>query len=328
MHLEPTPVSEGIGRRRGAHVLVIGNEKGGSGKSTLAMHLAVGLMKAGHRVATVDLDCRQLSFTRYSENRRALALKMGIELELAHHFRVERGGHNVIDRNEADEFTAFAAAITTLEHTHDVVVIDTPGSDSYLMRLAHAMADTLVTPLNDSFVDFDVLAQVDVETLAVSAVGHYAGLVHEARRQRNIADGGTTDWVVVRNRVGQFETRNGRNLERGLQALAGQLDFRVAEGLSERVIYRELFLRGLTAFDTLDRALFGVEPNLSHFTARQEVRALIDFLNLPLAARQAEEEGANREAAPQEAARPESGRPEPRPSRPAARAGKSRSARR
>lgn len=261
----------------------VGNEKGGSGKSTVAMHIAVALMKAGHRVATVDLDCRQLSLTRYTENRRALAARMGIALELSHHFTVERGGHNAIDRNEADEFTAFAAAITTLEHTHDVVVIDTPGSDSYLMRVAHAMADTLVTPLNDSFVDFDVLARIDAETFVVSAVGPYAGLVHDARRQRRLADGGTTDWVVVRNRVGQFETRNGRNLERGLQALAAGLGFRVAEGLSERVIYRELFLRGLTAFDTLDRALFGVEPNLSHFAARQEVRALVEFLKLPLA---------------------------------------------
>jgi chromosome partitioning protein len=283
MGLEPAPVSDGIGRRRGAHVVVLGNEKGGSGKSTVAMHIAVALMKAGHRVATVDLDCRQLSLTRYVENRRSLAARMGIALELSHHFTVERGSHNAVDRNEADEFTRFAGAITTLEHTHDVVVIDTPGSDSYLMRLAHAMADTLVTPLNDSFVDFDVLARVDAESFDIAKVGHYAELVREARRQRNLADGGSTDWVVVRNRVGQFGTRNGRSLERGLQALAGELDFRVAEGLSERVIYRELFLRGLTAFDTLDRALFGVEPNLSHFAARQEVRALIDFLNLPLA---------------------------------------------
>lgn len=294
MRLEPAPSSEGVGhredpdreglgRRRGAHVVVLGNEKGGSGKSTVAMHLAVALMKAGHRVATVDLDCRQLSLSRYAENRRALAARMGVALELSHHFTVERGAYNAIDRNEADEFTKFAAAITTLEHTHDVVVIDTPGSDSYLMRLAHAMADTLVTPLNDSFVDFDVLARLDPETFDLEKAGPYAELVQEARRQRRLADGGTTDWVVVRNRVGQFGTRNGRNLERGLQALAGALDFRLADGLSERVIYRELFLRGLTAFDTLDRELFGVEPNLSHFSARQEVRALIDFLQLPLA---------------------------------------------
>ena len=42
-----------------AHVVVLGNEKGGSGKSTTAFHIAVALLKAGQRVATIDLDCRQ-----------------------------------------------------------------------------------------------------------------------------------------------------------------------------------------------------------------------------------------------------------------------------
>ncbi|KAA5601996.1 division plane positioning ATPase MipZ [Blastochloris sulfoviridis] len=282
MRRESVPVTNEPARRRGAHVVVLGNEKGGSGKSTIAMHLAVALMKAGYLVATIDLDCRQKSFTRYVENRRALAVRMGIELELSHHFTVDRATHNEIDRNETDEFASFAAAITTLEHTHDIVVIDTPGSDSYLMRLAHAMADTLITPLNDSFIDFDVLARVDSESGEIFAVSQYAELVCEARRQRRLADGGTTDWIVVRNRVGQFETRNGRNLERCLSLLASTLDFRPANGLSDRVIYRELFARGLTVLDTLDRSLFGIEPNLSHFTARTEVRSLLDVLNLPL----------------------------------------------
>ena len=61
-----------------------------------------------------------------------------------------------------------------LGHTHDFVVIDTPGHDSPLMRLAHSMADILVTPLNDSFVDLDVLGSLDPDTLEVTGTSHYA----------------------------------------------------------------------------------------------------------------------------------------------------------
>jgi chromosome partitioning protein len=150
-----------------AHVVVLGNEKGGSGKSTTAMHVAVALMKAGQKVATIDLDCRQKSFTHYVENRRAWNRRANLDLELPVHFCVSRGERAKIDENEAAEFAGFADAITRIEHTHDFVVIDTPGSDTYLNRLAHSMADTLITPLNDSFLDFDVLGTVDPDRKSV-----------------------------------------------------------------------------------------------------------------------------------------------------------------
>src|SRR5499425_1315291 len=184
-----------------AHVVVLGNEKGGSGKSTTAMHIAVGLLKAGQRVATIDLDSRQKTLTRYVENRRAWARRARIELELPTHYHVQRGEGVRVDENETAEFAGFAEAITAAEHRHDFVVIDTPATDSYLMRLAHSMADTLVTPLNDSFVDFDVLGSIDTSTFAVTGVSHYAEMVRQARRQRRIVDGGSTDWIVVRNRL-------------------------------------------------------------------------------------------------------------------------------
>jgi chromosome partitioning protein len=66
------------GQSGSAHVVVLGNEKGGSGKSTIALHVAVALLKAGQRVATIDLDCRQQSFTYYIENRRAWAGRTGL----------------------------------------------------------------------------------------------------------------------------------------------------------------------------------------------------------------------------------------------------------
>ena len=42
-------MSDGHCSKRGAHVIVVGNEKGGSGKTTVAMHLAVGLLRLGLR---------------------------------------------------------------------------------------------------------------------------------------------------------------------------------------------------------------------------------------------------------------------------------------
>ena len=152
------------GQSGSAHVVVLGNEKGGSGKSTTALHIAVALMKAGQRVATIDLDCRQQSFTRYIGNRRAWARRTGLGLEMPVHYCIRLGETMQIADNENSEFQQFMEAVSAVEHAYDFIVIDTPGSDSYLMRLAHSMADTLVTPINDSFLDFDVLGTVDPAT--------------------------------------------------------------------------------------------------------------------------------------------------------------------
>lgn len=281
-----------VGVPKSAHVIVLGNEKGGSGKSTTAMHICVALLKAGQRVATIDLDSRQKSFTHYIENRQAWAKRAGIELEVPAYFSVARAEGAKVDENEAAEFSRFAEAITAVEHTHDFVVIDTPASDSYLMRLAHSMADTLVTPMNDSFVDFDVLGSVDPKTFEVTGVSHYAEMVRGARRQRRAVDGGHTDWIVVRNRLAQVASRNKRLVGDSLGSLALRLGFRVIDGFAERVVYREFFPRGLTALDNLDEATLGSRPNMSHITARQEVRALLEALRLPI-----DERGKRRAAA-------------------------------
>jgi chromosome partitioning protein len=277
---------------RSAHVIVLGNEKGGSGKSTIAMHVAVALLKAGQRVATIDLDSRQGTFTRYVDNRRDGARRAGAALEIPDHFTIARAEGVRVDENETAEFAGFAAAINAVEHTHDFVVVDTPGNDTYLMRLAHSMADTLVTPLNDSFLDFDVLGTVDPASFEVIGVSHYAKMVRHARRQRRIVDGGLTDWIVVRNRLALLNSRNKKQVGECLHSLGLRLGFRAAEGFSERVVYREFFPHGLTALDELDETRLGTRPNLSHATARQEVRALIDALKLPI-----DERGRRRAAA-------------------------------
>ena len=270
------------GQSGSAHVIVLGNEKGGSVKSTTALHIAVALLKAGQRVATIDLDCRQQSFTRYIANRQAWARRTGLDLELPRHVCIKLGETMQIAENESVEFEQFMEAVSAVERMVDFIVIDTPGSDSYLMRLAHSMADTLVTPLNDSFVDFDVLATLDPTNFSVTGESHYARMVREARRQRRLVDGRLTDWIVVRNRLSQLGSRNKKLVGEGINELSRRMGFRCIDGFAERVVYREFFPRGLTALDNLDETTLGTRPNMSHVTAREEVIALLNALHLPL----------------------------------------------
>jgi chromosome partitioning protein len=265
-----------------AHVVVLGGEKGGSGKSTAAMHLAVALMKAGQRVATIDLDCRQQTFTRYINNRRAWARRTGLDLKIPAHSCVKYGDTMQIADNENFEFRQFMDAVSTVERSFDFIVIDTPGSDSYPMRLAHAMADTLVTPINDSFLDFDVLGTVDAATYAVTGESHYAKMVRDTRRQRRRFDGATTDWIVVRNRLSMDASRNRQLVADGLNQLSFRLGFRSVDGLVEREVYREFFPRGLTALDHLDAAGIDAHPSPDQTAARKEVMSLLRELKLPI----------------------------------------------
>jgi chromosome partitioning protein len=270
------------GQSGSAHVVVLGNEKGGSGKSTAALHVAVALLKAGQRVATIDLDCRQQSFTRYVNNRRAWAQRTGLDLEVPFHVCIKLGETMQIADNECSEFEQFMAAVSAVERTFDFIVIDTPGSDSYLMRLAHAMADTLVTPINDSFLDFDVLGTVDAVNYSVTGESHYAVMVRDARRTRRQLDGATTDWIVVRNRLSMLGSRNKQLVANGLNELSLRLGFRAIDGFAERVVYREFFPRGLTALDDLNEETLGTRPSMGHVTAREEVMELLRQLKLPL----------------------------------------------
>jgi chromosome partitioning protein len=244
------------------------------------MHVIVALLKDGARVASIDTDGRQRSLTRYIENRAYWKQRTGVDLELPTHFTVPTAQGERVSDIEGREFRAFAEAISRSEFGYDYVVVDTAGNNTYLMRVSHAMADTLITPVNDSFIDFDVLGRIDANTFEVKGPSHYSELVCEARRQRQLVDQRRTDWVVVRNRLGSLETRNRKKLETGLRQLGEQVGFRVTAGISERVVFRELFPRGLTALDALNDRLLGGEPTLSHLSARNEVRSLIDSLGL------------------------------------------------
>jgi chromosome partitioning protein len=267
-------------RARSARVIVVGNEKGGSGKSTVAMHIAIALIKSGQRVATIDLDTRQKSFTHYVENRCTWAKHVARDLGIPDHFCLDEKVSYPTAEDEVSRCKTLADMVEALAHTHGIIVIDTPGHDGYLMQLAHSMADTLITPLNDSFVDVDVLGTVDPETFGVTGTSHYSQMVEEARRQRYVLDGVTPDWVVLRNRLSTLGSRNKRLVGEGLQELSQRLNFRCTEGLAERVIFREFYPRGITAVDDLDELTLGTRPTISHVSARLEMQNLLSTVML------------------------------------------------
>ena len=265
---------------KGVRVITVANEKGGSGKSTVAIHLAVALLRAGQRVATIDLDTRQRTFSRYIENRIAWAKECGKELPVSSHLCFEDNS----SVSSAESHAALADRLASLAADHDTIIIDTPGHNHHLMRFAHVAADVLITPLNDSFVDVDVLGSVDPATFAVTGLSHYARIVEEARRERQLAGKADIDWIVLRNRVSTTKSRNKRFVGDALQELAQQLRFRFIDGFAERVIFREFFPRGLTAIDDLEELTLGMRPTLSHATAQLEVQQLVaSLLGTPLA---------------------------------------------
>lgn len=271
-----------LNRPDGAHVIVCGNEKGGSGKTTTSMHVIVYLLKAGFKVASIDLDTRQKSLTRYIQNRRNWAQTNRLNLELPNHFRFDLARVDSAIEAQSKDFSSLERALIEVQHTHDFVIIDTPGADNYLGRLSHSLADTLITPMNDSFIDFDVLGRVDPKTLEIAGVSHYALMVREARRQRRNVDNGLMDWIVVRNRMSSLNSRNQENLLGCVKELSLRLGFRIAEGISERVIFREYFPMGLTALDELSEVAVEGRTSMSHLAARQEIRKLIRALRLPV----------------------------------------------
>jgi chromosome partitioning protein len=253
-----------------ASVIVIGNEKGGAGKSTIAIHTAVALMYGGVRVATLDLDLRQQSMAHFFANRRAWLSAHGASAPMPLEFAVPTG------EAAAERFEeAFAQASAEA----DFVLIDTPGSDTAVSRAAHAKADLIVTPMNDSFVDFDMLGVVDPVTLELTRHSLYSETVWECRKQRAAVDRKMIDWVVLRNRLAPTEARNRKRLDERVQALSRKVGFRVGPGLRDRVIYRELFPFGLTIAD-LSPAIRPVAMSLQHVAARQELRALMSALGL------------------------------------------------
>ena len=248
------------------HFIVFANEKGGTGKSTTAVHAAVALAAAGRSVAAIDLDTRQRTLGRYLDNRAASVQRLQLDLPMPI--------HETFDPAKSDDLDA---QLARLAENADVVVVDTPGRDDPYARQAMLRADTLVTPINDSFVDLDLIGQVDPETFKIRRPSFYAELVWNSRTQRAKTTGASVDWVLLRNRMQHIEAKNMRRVGQALEDLSRRVGFRVIPGLGERVIYRELFPSGLTLLDLAQLGNVG----LSHIAARQELREMIAGFSIP-----------------------------------------------
>jgi chromosome partitioning protein len=262
------------------HVVVVGNHKGGTGKSTVAMHVIVALLKEGRRVASFDLDSRQRTLTRYVENRQDWAVEQNFPLELPDHCAVERANSDSVAINAEAEAEWFTSSLAKVQRDFDFIVIDTPSGEDHLSLLAHGLADTLVTPINDSFIDLDVIVTFDLAGRGPPQPSLYSDAVTVATDGRHRVCDRPTDWVIVRNRLSPLASRNQRQVADILGLAATKIGFRSAPGLSERVVFREFFPVGLTAFDPLDELLLGVKPTVSHVMARAEIRELVQAIGL------------------------------------------------
>jgi chromosome partitioning protein len=240
------------------------------------MHLCVALLKAGYRVGSIDLDAGQASLSRYIDNRDAAAKRLERPLELPRHRRLDP---------ETSATLSGEAARRTLQDCYeqigavDVVVLDTPGADTEASRAGHALADVLITPVNDSLMDLDILADLDPVRRQVTAPSHYTKRVWEIVNTRAAQDSPAIDWLVLRNRLSHTLAHNAREIDRLLPLLAKRIGFRVASGLRERVVYRELFLDGLTVLD-LNPSELALSQSRKH--ALQEVLRLIADIGLAL----------------------------------------------
>ncbi|KPQ22176.1 MAG: chromosome partitioning protein [Rhodobacteraceae bacterium HLUCCA24] len=262
-----------------AHIIVVGNEKGGAGKSTVSMHLATALARMGHRVGALDLDLRQKSLGRYATNRQKYLAAERLDLPGPRYRELPEIDAASLAPGENPFDHRLSVAVTELEPDADFIVIDCPGSHTRLSQVAHSLADTLVTPLNDSFVDFDLLARIDNDGERILGPSVYSEMVWNARQLRAQAGLQPLDWVVLRNRLGAQAMVNKLKMERALERLAKRIGFRIVPGFHERVVFRELFPRGLTLLDLKD---VGVKQlNLSNIAARQELRELLRALQLP-----------------------------------------------
>ncbi len=259
------------------YIIVLGNEKGGTGKSTVSMHVIVSLIRMGFSVGSIDVDARQGTLTRYMENRKTTSDAMEKPLPLSTHIPLLSSTHPLREEAIKEDQQNLEKTIAQL-FSNRFIVIDTPGSDSPLSRAAHALADTLITPLNDSFIDLDMLVRLKSDSLDILRPSIYAEMVWEQKKRRAIRDQGSIDWFVLRNRLSSINARNKEQMEDVIQALAKRIGFQYIPGFGERVIFRELFLKGITVLDLEDCK---IPITLSHVSAKQELRNLIAKIHLP-----------------------------------------------
>ena len=264
-----------------AHIILFGNEKGGSGKTTTAMHLIVTLLELGFKVATLDIDLRQASLTSYIDNRKKNIGNEDSTILMPVHFKIMKdyNVHKSVEYTQKDieEFENLIAQIQNDDF--DFIIIDTPGNDNILNRHAHYLANTIITPINDSFIDVDLLGKVDPKDYSKAIPGIYSAMVWEQKKYRAFKKNEEINWIVVRNRLSSMDVINKRNVSTAIKHLGKKLGFSVAPGFGDRVIFKELFLNGLTLLDA-KKNNNRIQMNPSVVAARQELRDFVLSLNL------------------------------------------------
>ena len=258
--------------------VVVGNEKGGSGKSTTVINLIFGLMDSGHKVTCVDLDFRQRTLNRFLECRTAYGEAKGLQLAMPEIRRFSPSALGLVASARGAELSRFDGFMKGLQSDSDFIVIDTPGNDTVLGAHAHSHADVLITPVNDSFIDLDVIAKVSPLEYDVIGPGHYTESVWQQREVKMARDKSATEWLVLRNRLSALESNNKRAMDMVMKELVERFGFKALPGFGERVIFRELFLKGLTLFD-VDASGGDSRRTMSHVAARHEVRNLLRAVN-------------------------------------------------
>ncbi len=262
----------------GPTLIVFGNEKGGSGKSTAALQTAIALLYRGYRVGTIDLDARQGTMTRYLRNRYLFCARHTVKLPTPLHLPIDRSSAETVATQRAEDMSFLSMAMEELGGCTDFIVIDTPGADTHLNRLAHGLADVLITPLNDSLIDLDVLVSLDPLTGSIKGPSFYTKHVHELLSAKARDMGRDTDWIVMRNRLSTLDSISKRKIFDILTTLSRQHGFRLANGFGERLIYRDMFLQGLTILD-LPRVRPQEMLTASQQAAMAETAALIDAID-------------------------------------------------
>ncbi len=262
-----------------AKVIVVGNEKGGSGKSTLSIHLAIAYLYSGYKVATIDLDGRQGTLTHYIENRARYANENNLNLPMPEHLVVTPAQFSN-RKSSAEDEEQLDAEICDLKNEYDLIIIDTPGTYNHLSNAGHKNGDFLLTPVNDSLVDIDVIATINPNTKEIVAESQYTENIRNIQKKRDEINKPNLKWIVLRNRISHIDAKNKREIDAILKRLQEQIGFTYTSGIGERVVYREMFLKGLTILDLLK--LGEEEISISHIAAKNELLSVLNTINIPL----------------------------------------------
>lgn len=257
-----------------AHIIVISNEKGGTGKSTICMHLAIKLLQEGFHVATIDLDGRQGTLSKYIENRKHFRELRQVYLPTPEHFCFVP--ENIQVKME-DSKTELNNLILKLSKSYDAILIDTPGTKNYLFDQAHKYADTVITPISDSLIDLSIMADIDFSQNKISAPGPYANFIWETKKLLASQGKAYLNWIVVGNKFSSLNSKNKEIVFSYLDKMAKLYGFRFLRGIKDRVIYKELFLEGLTVLDMSHEQL-KMKMTMSHLAAKHEIRNLAEFI--------------------------------------------------